>query len=192
MQSFIGILGAMWGALGVFGLLLFAIYRLAPKALEAYDGGLSTGQWLIAVVVCVFMAYAEGYRGFQTRFSPRTAARIRYLRDRPRIVHTLLAPLFAMGYFHATKRTKIVAYSLLLGIVTLVLLVHQLGQPWRGIVDAGVVIGLGWGVLSLAASLYSALTQDTYGPSPEVPESPSDRPSIGSTEAGSGSASARR
>jgi len=174
MQRFVGILGALWGALGVFGLLLFAIYRLAPKAVEAYDGGLSTGQWLIAAVVCIFMAYAEGYRGFQTRFSPRTAARIRYLRDRPRVVHTLLAPLFAMGYFHATKRTKIVAYSLALGIVTLVVLVHQLGRTWRGIIDAGVVIGLGWGVLSLAASLYSALTRDTYAPSPEVPESPAD------------------
>ena len=192
MQSFVGILGVLWGALGVFGLLLFAIYRLAPKALEAYEGGLSTGQWLLAVVVCVFMAYSEGYRGFQTRFSPRTAARIRYLRDRPRVLHTLFAPVFAMGYFHAAKRTKILAYSLLLGIVTLVLLVHQLGQPWRGIIDAGVVLGLVWGVLSLAASLYSALTRDTYSPSPEVPESASDEPAIGGSGVESGSASLRR
>jgi len=29
-------------------------------------------------------------------------------------------------------------------IVVLVLLVHRLEQPWRGIVDAGVVTGLTW------------------------------------------------
>jgi hypothetical protein len=170
MARFIGTLGASWGAVGVFGLLLFAIYRLTPRALEAYRDGLSTGQWLIAAVVLVFMAYAEGYRGFQTRFSPRTAARIRYLRDRPRVVHTALAPLFAMGYFHATRRTRIVAYSLTLGIMTLVILVHRLDQPWRGIIDAGVVLGLGWGVISLAACVYQALSRETYQPSPEVPE----------------------
>ena len=27
----------------------------------------------------------------------------------------------------------------------LVFVVHQLGQPWRGILDAGVVVGLTWG-----------------------------------------------
>jgi hypothetical protein len=178
MQRFVGSLGAVWGALGVFGLLLFAIYRLTFRALEAYDGGLSAVQWSIAVVVCVFMAYTEGYRGFQTRFSPRTAARIRYLRDRPRVVHTLLAPLFAMGYFHATRRTKIVAWSLTLGIATLVILIHRLDQPWRGIIDAGVVIGLGWGMVSLAFCTYNALTRDSYAPSPEVPEPPSDPLSV--------------
>jgi len=54
-----------------------------------------------------------------------------------------------MGYFHATKRTKIVAYSLTIGITLLVILVRLIPQPWRGIIDAGVVVGLTWGVLSL-------------------------------------------
>jgi hypothetical protein len=75
-----------------------------------------------------------------------------------------------MGYFHATRRTKIVAYSLSFGILILVILVHRLDQPWRGIIDAGVVLGLGWGVVSLAVSVYRALTRGTYEPSPEVPE----------------------
>ncbi len=62
--------GVAWGTIGVLGLLLFAVYRLAPRALEAFAGGLTIGQWVIAAVICVFMAYTEGYRGFQLRFSP--------------------------------------------------------------------------------------------------------------------------
>jgi hypothetical protein len=169
-EKTVGYLGAAWGAVGVLALLGFAVYRLAPKALAAYEGGLSKGQWVVAGLFCVFMAYSEGYRGFQDRFSPRTAARIRYLRDRPRLLHTILAPLFAMGYFHATRRTKITAYALSGGIVLLVSLVHLLEQPWRGIIDAGVVLGLGWGIATLTWSVARALTQPVFEVSPQVPD----------------------
>ena len=171
----IGLLGAAWGTVGVTGLLVFAIYRLFPKAWAAYQGGLSTRQWVIAGVFCIFMAYSEGYRGFQDRFSPRTAARIRYLRDRPQLLHTILAPLFAMGYFHATRRTKITAYALFGGIVVLVSLVHLLEQPWRGIIDAGVVLGLAWGVVTLSWSIARALTQPDFEVSPQVPDTATER-----------------
>jgi hypothetical protein len=169
MNRIVGLFGALWGAGGVSALLLFAIWRLTPKAAAAFEHGLTGGQWLLTVVICLFMAYAEGYRGFQHRFSPRTAARIRYLRDRPSPVRSLLAPLFAMGFFHATRRTRITAYALTLGIVILVLLVNRLDQPWRGIIDAGVVVGLGWGVLSLGWSTLQALSLTHFAPSPEVP-----------------------
>lgn len=169
MKSGIGYLGAVWGTLGVAGLLLFAIYRLAPKAVAAYEGGLTTGQWWITAAVCLFMAYAEGFRGFQLRFSPRTAARIRHLRDHPNGLHSVFAPLFSMGFFHATRRTKITAYALTFGIVLLVTLVHRLAQPWRGIIDAGVVIGLSWGMVSLVWFVVLALTRNSFDHSPEVP-----------------------
>jgi len=174
-SRFVGYMGAAWGAVGVTALLTFAIYRLAPKALAAYEGGLSTSQWVIAGMFCVFMAYSEGYRGFQDRFSPRTAARIRYLRDRPKLLHTILAPLFAMGYFHATRRTKVTAYVLLGGIVVLVSLVHLLEQPWRGIIDAGVVLGLAWGVATLTWSTVRAMTQPDFEVSPQVPDTATER-----------------
>jgi hypothetical protein len=169
MNRLVGALGVVWAVLGVSGLLLFAIYRLAPKALEAYEHGLSPSQWVIAGATCVFMAYTEGFRGFQGRFSPRTAARIRYLRDHPNAVHSLLAPLFAMGFFHAERRTRITAHVMLFGIVIFVTLVHRLDQPWRGIIDAGVVVGLGWGVVSLAWSIVQALTLPDFAASAEVP-----------------------
>jgi hypothetical protein len=168
VDRWIGQFGAAWGALGVIGLLLFAVYRLTPLAVEAFETGLTPSQWLITVVVCVGMAYSEGYRGFQLRFSPRTAARIRYLRDRPNPIRSLLAPFFAMGWFHATRRTKIVSYGFTIGIIVLVVLVQRLDQPWRGIVDAGVIVGLTWGTISFAASLVRALTRSSYPVSPET------------------------
>ena len=157
MGRIVGQLGVVWGIVGIFALLLSAVYRLGVRAVAAYEGGLTPGQWAIAVFVCIAMAYSEGYRAFQKRFSPRTASRIRYLRDRPSALRSLLAPLFAMGFFHADRRTKITAYALTIGIVTLVVLVHRLDQPWRGIIDAGVVVGLTWGVLSLAWSTLQVL-----------------------------------
>jgi len=163
-----GRLGATWGAVGVIAMIGFAIFRIAPRAVAAYEIGLDTTQWIVTIVFAVFMAYSEGYRGFQRRFSPRTAARVRYLRDQPDLLRSLLAPLFAMGFFHANRRTRIIAYALSSGIVVLVLLVRLLMQPWRGIIAGGVVLGLTWGIVSLAISIVAALTRDDYPVSPEV------------------------
>jgi hypothetical protein len=168
-MRWVGRIGAIWGAVGVFSLLGFAIYRLAPLTVTAYKMGLTAGQWVVGALFVVFMVYSEGYRGFHLRFSPRTAARVRYLRDEPNVIRSLLGPLFAMGFFHATRRTKLTAWFLSLGIVILVLLVHRLEQPWRGIIDAGVVIGLGLGQLSLLWCLRRALADSSVEFSPEVP-----------------------
>jgi len=167
-MNWTGRLGAAWGAVGVTAIMAFAIFRIAPRALDAYETGLDATQWMVATVFTVFMAYSEGYRGFQRRFSPRTAARVRDLRDRPNLVRSLLAPLFAMGFFNANRRTLTVAYALSTGILILVLLVRMLAQPWRGIVAGGVVIGLTWGCISLIVSFALALTRDDYPVSPEI------------------------
>jgi hypothetical protein len=53
-----------------------------------------------------------------------------------------------MGFFDATVKRKRIAYGLTLMVIALILLVEQLPQPWRGIVDAGVLLGLGWGLCS--------------------------------------------
>ena len=51
-----------------------------------------------------------------------------------------------MGFFDSTPKRKQIAYGLTLMVIVLILLVEQLPQPWRGIVDAGVLLGLGWGL----------------------------------------------
>ncbi|MEO0416082.1 MAG: hypothetical protein AAF226_14135, partial [Verrucomicrobiota bacterium] len=98
-----------------------------------------------------------------------TAARVKYLRDNPTLVRTLLAPLFAMGYFFANQKTKIIAISLSLGILLLVLLVRLVPQPWRGIIDFGVVLGLSWGLISFIIFTVKALFTDSFNHSPETP-----------------------
>ena len=50
-------------------------------------------------------------------------------------------------------------------MVIIVVVVHQFPQPWRGIVDAGVVVGLGWGVVCLWREIIRHWRQGTPWPS---------------------------
>lgn len=143
----------VWGVLGVAGLLFSAIGRLLPWAMEALALPLSPWQWIAVLLWTLYMAYAEGYKGFHRAFAPRVAARADWLRHHPAPLRVLLAPLFCMGFFHATRRRLITSWAVTTGIVLLVLAVRLLPQPWRGMVDCGVVAGL---VLGLASLLYHA------------------------------------
>ncbi len=163
-------LGAWWGLAGVALLLGSAIYRLTPMAISAFSFEFRWYHTVTLAVVVFFMAYVEGYRAFQQGFSPRVAARARYLKHQGRLSHAIFAPLFCMGFFHATRRRQITSISVTAGIIVLVLLVRLLDQPWRGIVDAGVVVGLAWGLASLVLFGIQALTSGTFPYSPEVPE----------------------
>jgi hypothetical protein len=163
-------IGAFWGITGVVLLLGSAIYRLTPLAVDAFSYDWSWYHWLSLVLMVFFMAYAEGYRAFQQGFSPRVAARARYLRNHPNMLHAVLAPLFCMAYFHAPKRRQITSISVTLGIIVLVILVRLLDQPWRGIIDGSVVIGLAWGLVSLIVFGYQAFTRERFVYSPDVPE----------------------
>jgi hypothetical protein len=97
----------------------------------------------------IFMGIVEGYWAFQRQFSPRVAARARHLAAETTPVRTLLAPLFCMGFFGAPRRRQITSAVLAAAIVVLVVLVKRVAQPWRGIIDAGVVVALVWGVVAL-------------------------------------------
>ena len=167
--TILGILGALWGVGGVLALLLSACFRLWPKAVDAFTHPFAWYHWASLIVVVLGMAYAEGYKGFQKAFSPRTAARARHLRQNPRIDHVILAPFFCMGYFHATRRRKITSLSLTLGIIVLIVMVSFVSQPWRGIIDAGVVLGLGWGIISLIIFSIQAFGAGEFPYSAEVP-----------------------
>jgi hypothetical protein len=101
--------------------------------------------------------------------APRFAARSMYLAAYPRPLWVVFAPFFCIGLFHATRRRMIVSWSIFVGVVTLVVAVRQLAQPWRGIIDGGVVVGLGWGAAAVLWTSYRALTGRLQGVSPEVP-----------------------
>lgn len=141
--------GAVWGITGVVALLLYAVVRLAPIALEALNGPLGTLHYTALLGSLVFFGYTEGYRAFQLQFSPRVVARALSLREEATWPRILLAPAFAMGFFGATRRRMIVSWVLTLGIILLIRLVGATPQPWRGIIDAGVVFALAWGAVAI-------------------------------------------
>jgi hypothetical protein len=168
--SAIGWVALLWGVLGVVALVTQPLFRLTPMALEAIRSGLSGWQWAVLVAWVAINAHAEGYRGFHLRFSPRVVARAEYLAENPRPLWVLLAPLFCMSLFHASRRGLFVARALVVGIVLLVLVIRELSQPWRGIVDAGVVMGLGLGVASLLYHFVRWLLGHPPPMSPDLPE----------------------
>jgi len=150
-DNYLGKLAALWGLTGFFVLLVYSVYRLTPVAVQALSTELNWYHWLVFALNLGFMAYAEGYRGFQQNFSPRLVARALYLRQRPTPLRALLAPLFCMGYFDAPRRRMLSIWLLTAMIIILVSVIRLLPQPWRGILDAGVVVGLSWGI---AATLW--------------------------------------
>jgi hypothetical protein len=149
------LLAHYWGFCGVVALLASAVWRLAPRIVELADYSLGALHWLVLVAFTPYMAYAEGYKGFHLAFAPRVVARAWHLRRMQagtasqQLLLTLLAPAFCMGFFHATRRRMLVSWLVSSAIVGLVVAVSHTPQPWRGIVDAGVVTGLGVGIASL-------------------------------------------
>ncbi|MEO1856633.1 MAG: hypothetical protein ABGY95_04610 [Rubritalea sp.] len=164
-------IAAIWGALGVFLLVGKSLQSLFVHAKEAVSNGLSTYQVVFLILYSLFMLYFEGYKGFQKKFSPRTAARVHYLYLNPRPLHVLFAPFFCVGYFYAKRKVRIIAITLSILILCVVFLMSEFcTQPWRGIIDIGVILGLSYGLLSFACFLVKVFTTKDHGISPEIPE----------------------
>jgi hypothetical protein len=117
------------------------------------------------------MAYSEGYKGFQQAFSPRVAARLIWLRQNPKAWLVALAPLYAMGFIYASKKRIIISYTILIMVMVFVAIAVNLPQPWRPIVDAGVVVGLLWGATVTGWYIFVAIRTDTSLVNPELPSS---------------------
>jgi hypothetical protein len=167
--SLYGLLGAVWGVAGLALILLDAINRLARLALQALGTEIQALHYLVLVVVVIVMAYTEGYRGFQKSFSPRSAARAYYLYKNPDPLTVVLAPLFCMGFFRATRGPLMFAW-VGTGLIVLFIIALQVSpQPWRGIVDTGVVVGLSWGLMSFLVSVWRVFSTGVYALSPAVP-----------------------
>jgi hypothetical protein len=106
------------------------------------------------IVTCLWFAYVEGYKGFQQKFSPLVVKRSFTLvpgKNGTAWYHFLIAPFYSMGLVHATRKRKIVSWSVSIGVALIVAAVKRLPYPWRNIIDAGVVTGLSWGSLSILA-----------------------------------------
>jgi len=162
-----------WGVIGMMSILANALGRLVPIALEPFKlGGLSTVQWCAYAGTALGMAYIEGYKAFQLKFSPLVVTRAFTLGPeggRLTPLRGILAPFYSMGLFHATKKRTIVSWSVSLAVLCVVAAVKRLAYPWRSIVDAGVVVGLTWGVVSMGVYYFRALAGKMPGANPELP-----------------------
>jgi hypothetical protein len=167
----VSLLVAAWGVLGVGLLLVQAIVRLGPIALEPLQrGGLTPVQGGLYVAWVLVSLYSEGYRGFQKAFVPRTVARAFHLATLPVSFYSFFAPLYCMSLLHARPRRLFTSWAVVLLITLAVVAVRHLPYPWRGIVDGGVVAGLAYGLASLAATFTRAVRGT-------VPSYPLDLPS---------------
>ena len=166
--SALGLTASIWGIAGFFVLIAFALVNLSRISLDALTQPFSPLQWAVLLINIVFMAYSEGYKGFQKSYSPRLAARAKYLAKHSSVFQCIFAPLFCMGFFHAPKKRIITSVLLFIMIVIFVLSFRLLPQPWRGILDAGVVVGLTWGLIATAHSCLMAFTQPQWQVDPEV------------------------
>ena len=155
-----------------------AIRRLLPIALEPFSKAGSAAaataftplHWAQYVGFALIMAYAEGYKGFQLKFSPLVVKRAMTLGPNSPFHHKLFAAPYSMGLFHASKKRQIISWTLAIGIVGLVKLVKALAFPYRSIVDAGVVVGLSWGTASIAGIYVQALRGQVPVIDPAMPE----------------------
>ncbi len=167
----------LWAIGGVLLLLSQAIFRLSQIAFQGLTSGqMSRSQWLICGAWIIANAYLEGYRGFQKRFVPRVLARAHYYSSEASMTSAgatvLVAPLFSMAYFKANRRALISAWAVTLLVMCAIVLIRWVPQPWRGIIDAGVVVGLGWGTVTLLVGTLSILRGHAPTGSPDLPDAP--------------------
>ena len=159
---------AVWGVVGVTLFLSMAVWRVAPHIAEVFTVETTWWQWLAFGFSIVFMAYTEGYKGFQQKFAPRVASRVLYLSTHAGWLNGLLAPAFCLGYFGSTRRRQITAITISLMIAAIVHFVKEFNAPWRGIVDAGVIVGLSWGLLAFLVFVRIAFTNPQFSYEPDL------------------------
>ncbi|CAJ1454683.1 unnamed protein product [Effrenium voratum] len=164
----------VWGVLGVVAYLSYGVFKVVPIVLDGLGSIEETWQWGLLVVTLLFFAYVEGYRGFQLGFSPRVVSRAWVVSEETEAApswHKVLAPAFCIGYFHGTTKRVITSWAVTSVIFAVVIGVKQLDNPYRAIIDAGVIVGLSgsgalcsvWGILSIIF-LYLASLQKQSPP----------------------------
>lgn len=169
-SRFGGLLIATWGLGGVIFSLMRAIARLVEPALAPFsDPSMTALHWVAYVGFVLFMAYFEGYRGFQKRFAPTVVGRAFALAQNPTPLTVLLAPAYCLSLFAAPRRRVIVRWILVLGIAAIVMLMRYVPQPYRGIVDAGVVVGLTWGAVAVVIFFVRGLGAAERSPVSDLP-----------------------
>ena len=89
----------------------------------------------------------EGIDAFGKKLSPMIIGRSYTLSTSSPLHHIVFAPFYSAGYFHSSTKRKLTIWIVTMAIAGMVALTKKLSPLNRGIVDAGVVAGLGVGAL---------------------------------------------
>ena len=161
MNNLLGIIGYIWGFLGISYMILHGLSCMIPYVIEL-DFRLFKWYHMISFFgVIIILGYSEGYKGFQKSFSPRTANRLYNIFLKPTFFRVFFSPFISMGFIESSKKLKYISYGLLLMIVMFILLIGKLNDPWRGIIDAGVIVGLSWGLVSFWVSCFRVILKNS-------------------------------
>jgi hypothetical protein len=163
----LGALAPAWLLLGVGALFTSAVVRLGARGLATLQGGLSAGHWVVLISLTAVMVYGEGVVALQRRWVPRLLRRARALRGES-LGLKLLGPLYGLSLVGAPGKQLLRGWLGTLAIVTAILIVRSLPEPWRGIVDFSVASALAWGLLSIAWGSPTAFRSADAEPAPET------------------------
>ena len=134
---------------GVIAIFSSAIYRLYPHVREGFSFEFSTLNWIVLMAYLIVMIVGKGYFALHRGFVPRVINRSELLIENGNLFDKLLAPLYCMGFFKAPRKRMIISYVMISLIVSFIVSASKITQPWRGIIDLGVIIGLSLGIFSL-------------------------------------------
>ncbi|MDP3275510.1 MAG: hypothetical protein Q8Q09_09970 [Deltaproteobacteria bacterium] len=159
-----------WGAGAIVLSLFDAIVRLARVAWDARERGLMRPAMLVFTALwTLVIVYGEGYRAFAGILAPRMASRLLVLSRQPLGWRHVLAPAYALSLVTTPPRRLLSAWMMLLGVMSAILIVRKLPQPWRGSVDFGVVCALTYGTLAIVSACAKALRTGESVTDPELP-----------------------
>ena len=149
-----GRLAEGWALLGVGFVFLKSAIQLGVRGVVTIQAGLTTGEWVAFIVITALFVYGEGVRALQMKYMPYVLRRIARLPEE-RAVNQVLAPLYALSLIGAERRVLLKAWAGTAAIVAAVIVVRQLSEPWRGIVDFAVAMALTWGLIALLAGAWT-------------------------------------
>ena len=147
-----GALVAAWGIGGVLFLLARGTAGLLRSAGDAF-GALSPA-WALAIALLVVLPLGalKGRFVFERNLAPRVVGRAFHLARRRSFGHVLVAPLFCLGLVHATRKRRVVGWTMMALIAGFVAGTRMLAQPYRGVIAAAVALGLSWGAVALVVT----------------------------------------
>ena len=129
--------------------LMQSILRLLPYTYVPLETLSRTTIVPLYVSAALFFAYYEAYKGFHLKFTPMFVSRAFNLHTQNALYRYPLSPFYATGLFQSTTKRKVASIGVTLAVMLLIVVSKRLAPLSRGILDVGVVTGLGLGIVSL-------------------------------------------